>query len=69
MRGVCNAKTWTLYPRKGDPAPILQETGRAPGPVRICAENLFVISIKSPDGSACSSLLQRLHASDPQPSP
>jgi hypothetical protein len=40
MGWVINATPLLLYLRKGDPLPILQEAGWAPGPVWTGAENL-----------------------------
>jgi hypothetical protein len=37
---VVNATSRPLYPRKRDTVPIIQQNGRAPGPVWISAENL-----------------------------
>jgi hypothetical protein len=49
-----------LYPREGDPVPILQEAGWAPGPVWTTAENLALTGIRSPDRPARSESLYRL---------
>jgi hypothetical protein len=48
-----------LYPRK-DPVLIVQEAGRAPGPVWTCAKNLVQTGIRSPDRPARSQSLYRL---------
>jgi len=37
-----------------DPVPIVQEGGRAPGPVWTGTENLAPTGIRSPDYRACS---------------
>ena len=43
-----------------DPIPIVQEAGRAPGPVWTGAENLTVSGIRSPDRSVRNKSLYRL---------
>jgi hypothetical protein len=43
-----------------DPVPIIQEAGRAPGPVWTCEKNLAPTGIRSPDRPAHSQLLYRL---------
>ena len=49
----------SLPPGK-DPVPIVQEAGRAPGPVWTGAENLSPTGIRSPDRPARSQSLYRL---------
>ena len=41
-----------FYPRERDPLPIVQEAGRAPGPVWTGAENLAPTGLRSPDRPA-----------------
>jgi len=60
MGSVVNATPWPLYPRKGDPVPIVQEAGWDPGPVWTGAENLNPPGIRSPDRPARSESLYRL---------
>ena len=57
---VVNAKPLPLYAGK-DLAPIVQEAGWAPWPVRIGAENLAPTGIQSPDCPARGKSLYRLH--------
>jgi len=40
MGWVMNATLWPLYPREGEPVPIMQEAGCTPGAVWTHAENL-----------------------------
>jgi len=47
-------------PPGGDPVPIVQEAGWAPGPVWTGAENLAPTGIRSPDRPARSESLYRL---------
>ena len=49
-----------LFTRGKDPAPIVQEAGWAPGPVRTGAENLTPTGFRSPDRPARSQSLYRL---------
>jgi hypothetical protein len=49
-----------LFTLGKDPVPIVQETGRAPGPVCTGVENLAPTGIGSPDRPACSQSLYRL---------
>ena len=48
-----------------EPVLIVQEAGRAPGPVWIDAENLAPTGIRSPDLPACSESLYRLSLRGP----
>ena len=57
-----------LYPRKGDPVPIVQEAGWAPGPVWTDAENLAPTFIRSPDRQVRAESLYRLSYTGPRPS-
>jgi len=57
MGWVVNAKLRPFYPQEGDPVPIAQEAGWAPGPVLTGAENLAPTGIRSPDGPASSQSL------------
>jgi len=45
---VNTAKPRLLYPREREPAPIVQEAGRAPGTVWMGAENLVLTGVRSP---------------------
>jgi hypothetical protein len=54
-----------LYPREGDPVPLLLEAGWAPGPVWTAAENLTPNGIRSPDRPARSESLYRLRYPGP----
>ena len=58
---VCQYLTPATLPWERDPAPIVQETGWAPGPVWIGAENLASAGIRSPDRPAYSQSLYRLN--------
>jgi len=49
-----------LFTPGKDPVPIVQEAGRAPGPVWTGAENLASTGIRSPDRPARSDLVYRL---------
>jgi hypothetical protein len=49
-----------LFTPGKDPAPIVQEAGWAPGPIRTGAENLAPTGIRSPDRPARSQSLYRL---------
>ena len=49
-----------LFTPGKDPVPIVQEIGRAPGPVWTGADNLAPIGIRSPDRPARSQSLYRL---------
>ena len=46
---VVNATPRSLYPQERDPAPVVQETGWAPGPVWTGLENLACTVIRSSD--------------------
>ena len=52
-------------PRESDPVPIIQEAGRAPGPVWTGAENLASTGIRSPDRPSRSESLYRLRYPGP----
>ena len=55
-----NATPWSLYPRKIDRVPTVEEAGWASGTVWTGAENIVPIGIRSPDGPALSESLYRL---------
>ena len=57
---VVNAMLRQIYPRKRQPAPIVEEAGWAQGPVWTGAENLALTGIRSPDRPARSESLYRL---------
>ena len=57
---VFKATTRPLYRRKRDPVPIVQEAGRAPGPVWMGAENLALTGNRSTDTPDRSRSLYRL---------
>jgi hypothetical protein len=49
-----DAVLWPLYLQERDPIHIVQEDGRAPGPIGPGAENLTLTEIRSPDHKARS---------------
>jgi hypothetical protein len=49
-----------LYPQE-NPIPLVQEAGWASGPVWMCAKNLALTGIRSPDCPTCIQLLYRLN--------
>ena len=53
-------------PQERDPVPIVQETGRAPGPVWTAAKNFAPTGIPAPGRPARSKSLYRLHYRGPQ---
>jgi hypothetical protein len=57
---VVNATPRPLYARERDPAPVVQEAGRSPGPVWTRAENLAPTGIRSAGCPALSELLYLL---------
>jgi len=59
LEGISVTPQQLFIPRK-DPVPIVQEAGRAPGPVRKIVENLVPTGIRSPDLSACNQSLYLL---------
>jgi hypothetical protein len=62
---VVNSTPRPLYPREGDPAPIVEEAGWAPRTVWTAAENLAPTGIRSPDRPARSESLYRLRYPGP----
>jgi len=60
MGWVVNATPQPLYPRAGDPVPILYEAGWVAGPVWTGAENLVPNETRSPDRPVRSESVYRL---------
>lgn len=55
-----NATPWPLYPREGDPLPIIQKAGCAPGWVGTGTENLARIGFRTPNRPICSQTLYQI---------
>ena len=62
---MVDGTTRPLYPREGDPAPIVQEVGWAPGAVWKGAENLAPTRIRSQDRPGLSKQLNRQRYTGP----
>ena len=65
MGWVFNATPRPLNPREGDPVPILQEAGWAPGPASTGVKNVAATGIRSPARPPRTESLYRLRYHDP----